>query len=268
MREPLERSIDDALRSAAQATELLVAADFDGTIAPLAPRPGDASAAPEALAALIELAALRQTLVAIISGRALADLRARASWPATFTLVGSHGAETPLDPPAQPTTAGAATVTALASAIEAVAAGLHGVFVERKPRGVAAHWRSVPPGQQPDAIARLEQAAAAFPDLHRRDGAMVLEWSVDRITKGVALRTLRGSGPSRRAIYIGDDRTDEDAFAVLGPLDVGVKVGPGPTLARHRVAEQARVAPLLRRLLSHRRAAFAARDADLLEDPA
>jgi trehalose 6-phosphate phosphatase len=51
-------------------------------------------------------------------------------------------------------------------------------------------------------------------------------------------------------LYVGDDVTDEDAFAALRPDDVGVKVGAGQTLARYRVADPAAVRDLLQLLVT------------------
>jgi trehalose 6-phosphate phosphatase len=66
--------------------------------------------------------------------------------------------------------------------------------------------------------------------------------------KGSALRRLRAELGSAGAVYLGDDVTDEDGFRALGPDDVAVKVGEGPTDARYRVPDLAGALALLNRL--------------------
>jgi trehalose 6-phosphate phosphatase len=66
--------------------------------------------------------------------------------------------------------------------------------------------------------------------------------------KGDALRRLREELGSAGTLYLGDDVTDEDGFRALGPDDVTVKVGEGPTDARYRVADLDGVLALLHRL--------------------
>ena len=88
---------DPALRSAvkniARVPQLLVACDYDGTLAPIVEDPTTAAPLPEAVAAIRALAALPQTTVAVISGRALRDLAALSRLPSEVYLVGSHGSE-------------------------------------------------------------------------------------------------------------------------------------------------------------------------------
>jgi trehalose-6-phosphatase len=57
------------------------------------------------------------------------------------------------------------------------------------------------------------------------------------LDKGSALRALIEADPDRRVLFAGDDVTDESAMAVLRPTDLAIKVGPGPSLARHRVPD-------------------------------
>ena len=89
--------IDPALRSAvgliARVPQLLVACDYDGTLAPIVEDPSDAKPLPEAVAAVRALAALPQTTVAVVSGRALRDLATLSRLPSEVHLVGSHGSE-------------------------------------------------------------------------------------------------------------------------------------------------------------------------------
>ncbi|MFV1990500.1 MAG: trehalose-phosphatase, partial [Acidimicrobiales bacterium] len=77
----------------ARTPQLLVACDYDGTIAPLVANPMDALPRRETVAAMRGLAELPQTHVAVISGRSLRDLAALSRLPDEIHLVGSHGSE-------------------------------------------------------------------------------------------------------------------------------------------------------------------------------
>jgi trehalose 6-phosphate phosphatase len=100
-------------------------------------------------------------------------------------------------------------------------------------------------------LALLERAAAtAGPHHTAKPGKDVLELAVTDADKGSALSRLRSELSAAGVLYLGDDVTDEDAFAVLRAGDVGVKVGTGETRARHRVPDLAGVAAVLRRLLA------------------
>ena len=92
-------SLDDALAALA-GRPLLVGLDFDGVLAPIVERPGDARALPGTLEAVQALAGLPDVVVALVSGRALEDLSARAGLEpgGSIRLVGSHGAEMGPDP--------------------------------------------------------------------------------------------------------------------------------------------------------------------------
>src|SRR5919199_1428174 len=94
---PAPETLDPRLRAAvakiARVPWLLVACDYDGTLAPIVPDPTKAVPLPEAVAAIRALAALPQTTVAVISGRALRDLAALSRLPSEVYLVGSHGSE-------------------------------------------------------------------------------------------------------------------------------------------------------------------------------
>ena len=103
----------------------------------------------------------------------------------------------------------------------------------------------------PDDAARLTAAALALGDRDGVDvlqGKNVVELSVLDVTKGRALETLRSELAVQGLLYAGDDVTDERAFAALRPQDVTVKVGPGATAARWRVADPAELAAVLGRL--------------------
>ena len=229
---------------------VLLALDFDGVLAPLVDEPLAARALPGTLALLTELAACDGVYVALVSGRALADLRMVGQVPADsdLLLVGSHGAEVDgvaieLEPVA------AQRLAVLHSAFDAIAAEHPGVHVETKPAGVVLHTRRATRG----AAATATQAAltaTAGPGRQVTRGKEVVEVSVVEAGKGLAVERLRESLDVLGVLYVGDDVTDENAFAVLGPADVGIKVGEGATVAAHRLPDPPAVQHLLRLALA------------------
>jgi trehalose 6-phosphate phosphatase len=94
----LTPELREAIRTIARTDHLLVAMDFDGTMAPIVGHADDARPLPRAATAFAGLAVLPRTTTALISGRALASLRQVASPPVDTLLIGSHGAEAWLGP--------------------------------------------------------------------------------------------------------------------------------------------------------------------------
>ena len=238
-----------ALDAAAMTPRLLVASDFDGTLAPLVDRPADARPLPSAAAALIALAELPATAVALVSGRALATLRDYSGMPSTVHLVGSHGAEFESGFALEIDETLLATIT---SELDAIAVGRHGVTVEPKPASVALHVRnaSVVDGDAALAAARVIGEASGA---EMTAGKNVLEFAVISTDKGEAVDVIRRQSDATTAVFFGDDVTDEKAFRRMVGSDVGVKVGPGETRAAYRVDSPEDVAESLSHLLERRR---------------
>ncbi len=229
----------DELRSAlsaiARVPRLVVAADFDGTIAPIVAHPSDARPIPSAVEALVALASLDTTTVALISGRALRDLKLLSGAPAGVQLVGSHGSEFAEGIFEGVDDSAVARLRKLAEALRTVAAHYPGATVEAKPISVAFHVRNTAPE---DALRALDAALAAAEhfDMHLTEGKAVREFAIIRTDKGEALELLRRQADADGAVFFGDDVTDEKAFTRLAPgTDLGVKVGPGDTAAIYRV---------------------------------
>ncbi|WP_308799441.1 bifunctional alpha,alpha-trehalose-phosphate synthase (UDP-forming)/trehalose-phosphatase [Agromyces silvae] len=255
--------ISDPLQAAivalASTERLLVALDFDGTLAPLVDRPEDARATERARAAIERLASDEETRVAIVSGRALQSLSEVANPSAGTLLSGSHGVELQLD-------AGGvqvdlrenelAKLERLGQIVEQVAAATPGAWIEHKPAGLALHTRQLSTADgvalQQDARTHVETELVG---ITVRTGKAVLEFAVRESDKGESLTRLRQHVGATAVLYIGDDVTDEDAFATLDSDDVGVKVGQGKTLAAHRVRSPDDVAELLERLADAREGA-------------
>jgi trehalose 6-phosphate phosphatase len=228
----LDAALRDALRTAAGAEQLLVAVDFDGTLAPIVEVPSDARSLAGGLEALELLATRPGTTVALVSGRARADLATLAPVGDAVRLVGSHGAEID-DVVLSPDDA--ERLIALLAGVRRAVDGTADVTLENKPAGVAVHVRRA----TRDDAARVTEAVlagpATAPGVHVTRGKEVVEISVLTADKGQALDRLRAESGAQVVVYLGDDVTDEAALARLRDGDVGVKVGQAETVARHRV---------------------------------
>lgn len=220
---------------------VLLALDFDGTLAPLVDDPATSAILPAGVEVLAALGDRPGVALALVSGRAMADLHALAQVPPGTYLVGSHGAERArvtahgLDRDVvELTPEQADRLAALGARAAAVARGRDGVWVETKPTAVVVHTRlaerDVAAPAEQEALALGREAGAGT--LHGKD---VVELTVLPADKGTALQALRGELGAPVVLYAGDDVTDEHAFAALGPDDLTVKVGAGATAARYRV---------------------------------
>jgi trehalose 6-phosphate phosphatase len=249
-----------ALDAAAATDRLLVASDFDGTLAPIVKNPADARALPHAAEALAALAELPHTSVMLVSGRALATLRELSAMPSTVHLVGSHGAEFDsggLERSDSGNVPGFANpidtelLERITAELTAIASGRPGVTVEPKPASVALHVRNA---TADDGAAALDAARAASQawDAELTAGKAVLEFAVVTTDKGEAIDALREQTGATAVVFFGDDVTDEKAFRRMRDSDVGVKVGHGDTLAAYRVDAPDDVASALAHLLELR----------------
>ncbi|XAS68399.1 trehalose-phosphatase [Micrococcaceae bacterium Sec5.7] len=245
----------DAVRRIAGTEQLLVAMDFDGTISPLVDRADDARPLPRSAAAFAALAALPRTTTALISGRALASLRAVAAPPPETLLIGSHGAEAWLGPGSSQLTLDQERQELLADVrrvLEDVVELAPGTLLEDKPAGVVLHTRLADDDVAEDAVAAARAALQDRKGVFLKNGKRVLEASVVNASKGEGVDFLRQATDATAVIFAGDDTTDEDALGRLVQGDVGVKVGLDFTQAQFRVEAPVHVAELLEALLRER----------------
>jgi trehalose 6-phosphate phosphatase len=207
--------------------------DIDGTLLDIAPRP-DAVRVPGRLP--FDLAAMTGCLggaLALVSGRPLSVIDALFS-PVGLPAIGCHGAEI------RASTGDGALVTRAAPLPDAFRARLaalvtlhEGLLAEDKLYSVALHYRGVPACEAALLAAVREicvEAPTAAVSVLR--GKCVIEVKATGFSKGTALRALMRDAPfhGRIPVFIGDDRTDEDAFAVL-PEYGGSGIAVGRALA-------------------------------------
>ncbi|MFD0819266.1 trehalose-phosphatase, partial [Micromonospora zhanjiangensis] len=251
-------AIDPALRAAiariARMPLLLVACDYDGTLAPIVEDPTKAVPLHESVAAIRALAALPQTTVAVVSGRALRDLATLSRLPSEVHLVGSHGSEFDVGFVERLTPELVEVRTRLGDDLRQIAHNRAGIRLERKPASVAVHLRGADPQVAAEVLDAVRNGPAVWPEVTVTEGKEVIELSVIPTDKGIALDQLRTQMSASAALFIGDDVTDENAFAKLHGPDVGIKIGPGDTQADYRVDEPLDAARVLGLLLDFRRA--------------
>ncbi len=220
--------------------------DYDGTLAPIVPHPEDAWMACETRAALERLTRNSKYTVALVSGRELADLESRVGIPG-IVYAGNHG----LEIRGRGLEFSIEGVSELPRIVAELRAGLRvitGAEVEDKGRTASVHFRRVAAENWP-AVERTVRGTVPS-GIEIREGKMVFEirplvaWN-----KGSAVRWIVEHLGLEGALlaYFGDDRTDEDAFAVL-PEGVTVRVGEGESLARWRMRDVEQVGEFLRAL--------------------
>lgn len=234
---PPPRSLDD-LRGAGPIALFL---DFDGTLVNLAPTPDGICVTPGLVDGLTRLGSALAGRLALVSGRAIVDLE-RHLGPLALACAGSHGSDcrsaagVPLgDPPGGLPDAALAAIRQFA--------GAQGFALEDKPHGAALHFRANP-ALEPLGLT-FAQSLAQQHNLDVKRGKCVIELVGRGANKGAAVAAFMGKAPFAGAmpVFIGDDVTDEDGFAMASELGgFGVLVGDSrETNARFRLANVAAV---------------------------
>ncbi len=235
--------LDDVARR-----RLLLAFDFDGTLAPMV-EDRDAAIIPASTKRLLRLLCVFHPC-AVVSGRSRADLLRRVEGIPLTAIVGNHGAEAghgPVDRTVR------SLVVAWRELARAALQGVEGVEIEDKGLSLAFHYRRA---RDPEATERIVTAAASALCGARVFGghAVVNVVPPDAHDKGRAVAdVLAWQTPRNGALYVGDDATDEDAFA-SEVVQVAIRVGESPSsAASFFLASQERIDDLLRALVCARR---------------
>ena len=216
----------------------LLMLDYDGTLAPFREARDEAVPYPGVRERLERLAAEPAGRVAIVSGRAVEHLAPLIGIDPLPEIFGSHGFEhRTVDGRLEQRPLGERAEQGLRQAREWVRGERLESRLEVKPAGLALHWRGLPD----DQVERLDRRArpdwqrlADEHDLHLLAFDGGLELRARGADKGTVVRELlQQAGRDAVAAYLGDDRTDEDAFEALAGhgLPVLVREEPRPTAA-------------------------------------
>jgi len=230
--------------------------DYDGTLTPIVSQPEKALLSDSPRRALQAL--VMQAPVAILSGRDLDDVRQRVNISA-IVYAGSHGFDIagPRGLRKELATEFLPRLDIVEKEIGEQLTGIPGARLERKRFSIAAHYRNVNESDVPKVERAVSEVAARHRELRKMDGKKVHELLPDiDWDKGKAvLWLLENLGLERakvRPIYIGDDRTDEDAFRALGQRGVGILVSEQSrsTAANYSLKNPAEVERFLRELVA------------------
>lgn len=222
-------------------------------MAPIVSDPSKAFPHADAVRAMRALAILPGTTSAVISGRALRDLAMLSRLPVEVQLVGSHGSEFDVGFVHEISDDARRLLREVTTELQAIAQDGAGIAVETKPASAALHVRNADPEVGERALERVRQGAAKWNGVQVTEGKAVIELAVIVTDKGEALDILRHREGASAAVFFGDDVTDEKAFARLQGPDIGVKIGPGDSLAEFRIDSTEDVGTALAFLLEERR---------------
>lgn len=215
--------------------------DFDGCLAEIAPTPDQTVVEPEVLELLVQLYRNTGGAVAIITGRPLSAID-RLLAPLVLPAGVEHGVvRRDALGDMHENAFRKESLHALAARLEPAVERHAGLLLEVKLTSLTLHYRARP--ELADfARTLLEESLVGIEGLTIRSGKMVLEARPGSATKGTAVEAFLREPPfeGRLPVSVGDDLTDEDAFAVVNEMGgVSIKVGAGTTRAPHRFPDRA-----------------------------
>jgi trehalose-phosphatase len=212
---------------------LFLLLDYDGTLTPIVARPEQAACPPGVKSLLEKLRDSRRALVAIISGRALEDLKEKVG-VSGITYVGNHGLEMEnpagvhrknLSPQRQE------ELRQIRISLEARLKPIPGIHFEDKGPILTVHYRNAPRESSPQVQGAVQEVLESYPNRWQFSTGKKIFEIRPRIDfdKGKTLNELLHRFPHTKLlpVYLGDDESDEDAFLAIHGRGIPVLVGPG-----------------------------------------
>ncbi len=253
----------EVARQLGSARHILLLLDYDGTLTPIAERPELANLS-EGTKQLLEALAQQQRLtLAIVSGRALAELKGKVGI-SNIVYAGNHGLEIEgagvsfINPAAQESRP---LLRQIHGELSQALGAIKGVLLEDKGLTLSVHYRRVAESKIKEVkniFERVTGDAARLGRIGITSGKKVYEvrpavaWD-----KGKVVEMLMGKESETLPIYLGDDLTDEDGFRAVEHYGGGISVFVGerdhPTLARYFLESPDEVAKFLSLLLEEAR---------------
>jgi trehalose 6-phosphate phosphatase len=201
--------------------------DVDGTLVELTDTPSQTKADPEIISLLREVAERLGGALALVSGRRIGTLDELFA-PLRLPAAGLHGVERrKADGSIQGANFVDSQLDPARAAIKALVDSHPGTLFEDKDRTIAVHFRMAPHSEQ---IVRESIIGIVKPlgrNYHIQAGKMMFEIKPRGFTKATAIQAFMKEAPfsGRRPVFIGDDLTDQDGFAMVeahGGISVGV----------------------------------------------
>lgn len=236
--------------------KILLATDFDGTLCPLAEHPSRIQIAPETTGVLRQLAGARGVVLAIVSGRSLADIA--TCLDLDCVMAGNHGLEIRgpgLDFRHASADAHRESLALCCRRIAEQLPDFPGAWVEDKGLTATVHYRKTDPRLQRELLFRVRRMVSRCEaPFAMRSGKCALELR-PRIEwdKGAAVRYIRERfGATGTTICLGDDRTDETMFRA-NPGGLNVRIGrAAQSAAGYYLDDPSQAAVLLSHILEVR----------------
>ena len=249
--------------------KIILFLDFDGTLAPIANTPQQASIAPSLMTILQRLARQSQCQIVIISGRALTDVQEKVEIDGII-YVGNHGLEIrgnqafKLEVPVTSTTK--QILKQIKKGLGASVRHIPGAWVEDKEKTLALHFRLVDRQNVSELKKRFNKICFPYLQTYQikvRQEKKVLEvrppidWDKGKAVVWILrkMKLYSSQKKTKTIFYLGDDKTDEDAFKVLRERKDSVTVCVGKrkkTFARYYIKAEWEVPRLLRNILQIR----------------
>jgi trehalose 6-phosphate phosphatase len=239
----MEPLLSSAVLSKLGAADVLLAFDFDGTLAPIVDDPSSATMRTTTRRLLAQVA--QRYPCAVISGRTEHEVMRLLDGVTVWYVIGNRY----LEPP-EVIERRCSEVQGWLPVLKHRLLGLEGISIEDKGASLAIHYRRAADRER--AREEIGAATALLGGARAIAGKEVVNVLPAGADKGAAVDRVRRQLGCELAVYVGDDSTDEDAFAA-GPSVLGVRVGHAEgSAARYCLRDQEQIDELFERLLSLR----------------